>query len=97
MKAIDSSVKNRWSWKWPHKRLELSLGKVEPIKYQIGDCNKKIDVPGTAWCMWYEDKISYGNNGKKHLMRHCVSDKRILERLKVKLQTIRSEMLVPQT
>ena len=83
VKAIDSSMKNRWSWKWPDKILEHSFGNFGPIKYKIGECIKKIDVPGTAWCMWCEDKISYANNGKKHLMRHCVTDKH-LERLKVK-------------
>ena len=33
-KAINASMKNRWSWKWD-KRLELSFG---PIKHQIRDC-----------------------------------------------------------
>ena len=41
MKAIVSSVKNRWSWKWTGERLEHSFGKVGPIKYKIGDCIKK--------------------------------------------------------
>ena len=31
------------------------------IKYKIGDGIKKNYVPGTAWCMWCEDKISYAN------------------------------------
>ena len=38
--------------------------------------------------MWCEDKISYANNGKKHLMRHCVTDK-LLERLKVRVTNYR--------
>ena len=38
--------------------------------------------------MWCEDKISYANNGKKHLMRHCVTDKH-LERLKVRVTNYR--------
>ena len=67
-KAINSSVKNCWSWKRPDKRLEHSFGNVGPIKYKIGDCiKKKIDVPGTAWCMSCEHKISFANKGKKHL------------------------------
>ena len=40
-KAIVSSVKNRWSWKWPDEGLEHSFGNVGPIKYKIGDCIKK--------------------------------------------------------
>ena len=55
VKAIDSSVKNRWSWKWPDEILEHSFGNFGPNKYKIGECIKKIDVPGTAWCMWCED------------------------------------------
>ena len=53
---------------------------------------KKIDVPGTARCMWCEHKISFANEGK-NLMRYCVTDKQ-LEGLKVRV-TIRSELLVP--
>ena len=58
VKAIDSSVKNQWFWKWSYELTELSFGKVGPIKYQLRVCMKKIDVPGTAWCMWCEEKIS---------------------------------------
>ena len=76
-KAIDSSVKNRWSWKWADERLEHSFGNVGPIK------KKKNDVPGTAWCMWCEHKISFANKGK-NLMRYCVTDKQ-LEGLKVRV------------
>ena len=47
-----------------------------------------MDVPGTAWCMSCEDKVSYANNGKIHLMRHCVTDKH-LERLKVRVTNYR--------
>ena len=46
VKAIVSSVKNRWSWKWPDVRLEHSLGNVGPVKYKIGDCIKKLTFPG---------------------------------------------------
>ena len=95
-KAIVSSVRNRWSWKWPDECLEHSFGNVGPIKNKIGDCInvgpiknkigdciKKIDVPGTAWCMC-EHKISFSNKGKKHSMRYLVTDKH-LERLKVRV------------
>ena len=40
-KAIVSSVKKRWSWKWPDEGLAHSFGNVGPIKYKIGDCIKK--------------------------------------------------------
>ena len=29
VKAIDSSVKNRWSWKWPDEILEHSFGNFD--------------------------------------------------------------------
>ena len=86
-KAIVSSVKKRWSWKWPGERLEHSIGNVGPIKHKIGDSIQKIDVPGTAWCMWCEHKISFANKGKKHLMPYCVTDKH-LERLIVRVVTV---------
>ena len=37
-KAIDFSVENRWSWKWPDERLKHPFRNVGPIKYKIGDC-----------------------------------------------------------
>ena len=37
--------------------------------------------------MWCEHKISFANKGKKHLMRHCVTDE-YLERLKVRVVTV---------
>ena len=40
-KAIVSSVKNRWSWKWTDEHLEHSFGNVGPVKYKIGDCIKQ--------------------------------------------------------
>ena len=38
VKAIDSPVENRWSWKWPDERLEHSFRNIGPMKYKIGDC-----------------------------------------------------------
>ena len=75
VKAIVSSVKNCWSLKWTDERLEHSFGNVGPVKYKIGDCIK-IDVPGTAWYLWCEHKISFANKGK-NLMRYCVTDKQL--------------------
>ena len=46
VKAVESSVKNRWSWKWPEERLEHSFGNIGPIKYSIGDCIKKFTFLG---------------------------------------------------
>ena len=28
VKVIDSTVKNRWSWKWPYERLEHSFQNI---------------------------------------------------------------------
>ena len=53
-KAIVSSVKKRWFWKWPDKRLEHSFGNVGPIKPKIGDCIKKIDVPGRKILLFHK-------------------------------------------
>ena len=57
--------------------------------YQTQDrrLRKKIGVPGTAWCIWCEHKISFANKGKKHLMPYYVTDKH-LERLKVRVVTV---------
>ena len=41
-----SSVKKRWSWKWPEERLEHIFGNIGPIKYRIGDCIKKLTFLG---------------------------------------------------
>ena len=81
MKATDASVKNKWSWKWPDEPLQHSFDKIGPVKYTLGECIRKIDVAGTAWYLLCEVKISYGSNGKKHLVNHCSTDKH-LDRLK---------------
>ena len=59
VKAIDSSVKNHWSWKWPDAILEHSFGNFGPIKYKIGECIKKN---WRSWdCMvyvvWRQDQL----------------------------------------
>ena len=95
-KAIVSTVRNRWSWRWPGERLEHSFGDVVLIKYKIGDCIKKIDVSGTTWSMWCDHKISFANKGKKHLMRYCVTDKH-LERLKVRVTNYQIGVVGPPT
>ena len=46
VKAIDSSVKNRWSWNWPYEIFEHSFGNFGPIKYKIGECIKKLTFLG---------------------------------------------------
>ncbi|KAK3767550.1 hypothetical protein RRG08_029569 [Elysia crispata] len=81
VKATDASVKNKWSWKWPDEPLQHSFDKIGTAKYTLSECIRKIDVAGTAWCLWCEDKISNGSNGKKHLVNHCSTDKH-LDRLK---------------
>ena len=84
VKATDASVTNIWSWKWPDEPLQHSFDKIGPVKYTLGECIRKIDVAGIAWCLWCEDKISYGSNGKKHLVNHCSTDKH-LDILKVRV------------
>ena len=48
LKAIDSSVKNRWSWNWSVETLEHSFGNVGPIKYKIGDCMTFLGLHGVC-------------------------------------------------
>ena len=92
LKAIDdsSAVKNKWSWKWPDEVLKHSfLKKIGLAKYTLRECIRKIDVAGVTWCLWCKDKITYGNNGKKHLIDHCGSNKHLV-RLKVRPFQFRS-------
>ena len=63
VKTIDSSVRNKWSWKWTEEVVERSFDRgIGKVKYKLGDCISKVDIPGVAWCLWCEDKISYGSN-----------------------------------
>ena len=88
VKSIDASVKNKWSWKWIDHELSFDLGKYGEVKYKLGDCISKIDISGTAWCTWCEDKLGYGGNGKTNLLKHCSTTKHI-EQLKTRAGNFR--------
>ena len=53
--------------------LSRDVQKVGKVNYTLGECIKKIDVDGVAWCLWCQDKVSYGKKGKQHLVEHCSS------------------------
>ena len=76
VKKIDASVQNKWSWKWQHEVLTRQL-LVGTVSYKLGDCIFKIDKPGHAWCKWCQDFVKYGTAGKKHLVRHCGTEKHV--------------------
>ena len=85
VKAIDSSVKNRVSWKWPDERLEQSLGNIGPIKYKIGDCilkNTFVALHAVGLC-GVKTKSLLQKMAKKTLI--CFTDNH-LERLKLRIK-----------
>ena len=83
-KSIDTSMKNKWSWKWIDDTIQCTLDRISYTNYTLSKCFGKIYVPGVAWCLWCEDKRNYSGNGKKkHPISHCNTDKHVA-RLKIK-------------
>ena len=77
IKTIDAEVKNKWSWRWTKEVITRDLGKAGVVKYSLGDCFSKVDVPGAVYCNWCEEKMLYGGVGKNRLIVHCTSTKHI--------------------
>ena len=76
VRDIDKNCKNKWAWKWTDEELVLKL-KGQDIPYKLGDCIKKVDVEGSAWCIFCNERVNYGGRGKKQLKVHCDSNRHV--------------------
>ncbi|KAH3842494.1 hypothetical protein DPMN_115990 [Dreissena polymorpha] len=57
IKAVDSSVRNKWRWEWI-------------TNDQIGQYLRKTKLPGQAYCTWCNRRLhKYQSTGKKDLHR----------------------------
>ena len=60
-KAVDASVRDKWSWKWTEKEVDGCLAAT---------CIRKLAEPGKAYCLWCECTITYANSGFAVINRH---------------------------
>ena len=72
-KLIDKSVRNKWSWGWCDKTFFPNT----PDQHLVGDCFRKLESPGEAWCVWCNDSIRYGGGGLNTLRQHAKYDKHL--------------------
>ena len=71
IKEIDGTVKNKFSFAWLERTIDIGNG----IKIQIGEDFKKIDVAGQAFCQLCNKQINYGSRGAVALDDHAKSSK----------------------
>ena len=62
-RKIDSICKNKWKW-------SLLEDKDENGDY-LSSYVRKINVSGSAFCIYYNKSLLYGNTGKKDLLKHA--------------------------
>jgi hypothetical protein len=64
IKDLEKAVKNKFCWAWLEDENMSKIGR-KTMKCRIGDCIRKIDVPGRIVCTWCNDVINYEKGGKK--------------------------------
>ena len=78
VKELEAAIKNKWSWKWIHQTIVLKGDSANnSIEYSLGDCVVKIDTPGVAYCLFCNDKLNCGGNGKNDIVAHCSTGKHV--------------------
>ena len=64
----DGGVTNCWNSKWMEEKISHDFPNLPAVQYKLGDCIKKTDTPGGAWCIWCDcdDTLGliYGGDGK---------------------------------
>ena len=76
IKDTDRSVKNKFSFKWLERTVDIKLA-GEAIKVYLGDDFMKCDLPGQALCNLCSKQINYGSRGAVALEDHVRSSKHI--------------------
>ena len=62
-RKIDAIFKNKWKWSWLEE-------KDENGDY-LSTYVRKINVSGSAFCIYCNKTLVYGNAGKKDLLKHA--------------------------
>ena len=62
-RKIDATCKNKWKWSWLEE-------KDENGDY-LSSYVRKINVSGSAFCIYCNKPLVYGNTGKKDLLKHA--------------------------
>ena len=78
-RKIDATCKNKWKWSWLEE-------KDENGDY-LSSYVRKINVSGSAFCIYCNKPLVYGNTGKKDLLKHATKSTEHLSSKKNYLST----------
>ena len=78
-RKIDGTCKNKWKWSWLEE-------KDENGDY-LSSYVRKINVSGSAFCIYCNKPLVYGNTGKKDLLKHAMKSTEHLSSKKNLLST----------
>ena len=67
VKEIDKTIKNKWNWSWCDKVLFPG----SPDQHLVGDCFRKLNQAGDAFCTCCQATIRYGSSGWTSLQKHA--------------------------
>ena len=67
VKEIDKTIKNKWNWSWCDKVLFAG----SPDQHLVGDCFRKLNQAGDAFCTCCQATIRYGSSGWTALQKHA--------------------------
>lgn len=76
IKEIDKNVKNKFSYKWLERSVEVKL-LDETVTVYLGDNFVKCDLPGQVSCNLCSKQINYGSRGAVALEDHVRSSKHL--------------------
>ena len=62
-RKIDATCKNKWKWSW--------LKEKDGNGNYLSTYERKINVSGSAFCIYCNKPLVYGNAGKKDLYKHA--------------------------
>ena len=71
--SLEDGITNRWQWSWvtdPRHFAETVNDRGEKVEETVGECFRKIDVPGKARCIVCAKDITYAGKGVAHLVEH---------------------------
>ena len=78
-RKIDEACKNKWKWSW----LEEKDVNGDYLSAYV----RKINVSGSAFCIYCNKTLVYGNTGKKDLLKHATKSTEHLSNKKNYLST----------
>lgn len=63
LEKLEAGITNKWRWEWMTEKNDDGQEHRTWLK--------KLDLPGTCFCIFCSKAFKYGSSGKKSLIRHA--------------------------